>query len=1258
MHGTRILRWSFLGALLALSGCGAGLVSGAVASGNGNNAGSQPPSLSLPGQDVPLVPVPTARARTVVVANAVLSATAALRVQLRVHATADLDSEVLAAADQRSPTILSGQGGSTVIGFNLDTEPIVAALGATADLNARLAVLVNGREVGVPVPVTLLRQPVLRLFDGEPLFVSPLGGQRVRLAATGLRSLDAAAVEMSVTTVDPTGVATSVTRACLRPAFDLAGGQDPLLRPGERLFTAEAPGNTFSGPAEFVVDDAIAGRSTIVAGAFYQPDIAVALPAQGSTRGGTKVTLFGRALAPLRSDGPPGVADFDQLEVQFRKGDRVTTLSDVGLHRDESSLDRLVFTMPPSPDGRPGDVGIVLRTRLRQGVAQPEAAEVVAEVVADGKFLFANPDPVFSPRGTVLAGDPIAVSPIALEGAPNSSQATDFGVLYSQGNFASVQLLLAQENGMFIRYFGLARRIGDPGVPAERDPRDLLTGDFNGDAIPDLLIVNAGLGTAVHHIVLGQQAPAPPLGDVVRFSSPAGMNRGRVCDLDRDGADDVVLFPGPGTNGTPIVLLQRTVGGVPGFAPPIAVPLRTYAYDSFEIADMDGDGLLDIAVVSAGVTMRLDVAYGDGNGGFAASTFLDFLVPGYLSDPAAPAVGLHAMGAAPCSMAVVLSGLPAVLNGSPPLPAAHPTTPPMVVLVRPAGNRGYVQPVGGTTGDVLLQAGAIDPFRSSLAVNLDGSGPGKDELLVGATGDKAVFALGFFRLEFDVNPLGRFKLVPILQRFDAKELGALFLGIAFPANPLIGQLEVPAVFVKHQISVDGELEQRLSTLLVAADASDVQMLPPDVGFGIALAGVVGGRFSATGIASGGATRDLAVPSGPNVAAGTAARIVIGVNNGFGALAPGNEMTNVGLVPETTTRVPGPPGVADSLAFLDDGTRHGRVDGQLRVGVWRPDTDAVPNSFSLDLRPLLPPSLATAPIDDSSHLQAEDIDGDGLLDLTLLLRFAQLRSDGEAVLMVLRGRPTASVTEFPFDLPEAGVVTAVHGSATSFALGDFAPEGVDAPVRRELALAVPFSSTSTADDGNHVQFFRLVAAVGGMRWQRSFATLANQVLVAGNAPSRVAADDFDRNGTIDLLVAADESLWLFLNSGQPGANPAEVAIQSFHEVYGAPLTAERGQHTNLLLGDINGDGNVDALLATEFRRVNGTLTSSVVFYLSSGTGEFSNFRLVSPTRLGDRDARLSVDLGDINSDGVPDLSIGWFQTGGGGDNLRVLLGGSR
>ncbi|MCA8953069.1 MAG: VCBS repeat-containing protein, partial [Planctomycetes bacterium] len=305
--------------------------------------------------------------------------------------------------------------------------------------------------------------------------------------------------------------------------------------------------------------------------------------------------------------------------------------------------------------------------------------------------------------------------------------------------------------------------------------------------------------------------------------------------------------------------------------------------------------------------------------------------------------------------------------------------------------------------------------------------------------------------------------------------------------------------------------------------------------------------------------------------------------------------------------------------------------------------------------------ATAMVSPSSVLRVADVDGDGIDDIVALIEFeVPSPGDGDALLVLARGNPAAAVDEQPFFEPT--VVALAHGKATSFALGDFAAAVPGQPVQLELALAVPEPAVSNGLDGDHVRFYRYVAGPTPAEdhFEPSHAPNGPQVLLAGSKPTRVAADDFDGDGLVDLMVAAagDASLRLFRNIALPTpTNGGEVEIDAFQEAESSTRALSPGFPTQLRLGDVNGDGTVDVLVAVE--STTSTLGTSLAFYVSEEPGLLGEANFVSPSRLGDREAAMALDLGDYNRDSVLDLFIGWDTAINARDrNVRVLFGGSR
>lgn len=1199
-----------LAGLAMLGGCGAGLITGVAASSGGGSRGDAPPLLSI-STNLPLHPAAGTR-RTVVVANAQIPASAPLRVTI---------TAAQQTVEQPNASV-TGQGGSTEISFELATAAIRAAVAdpTAGDVVGQLHVLVGAEEVAPPAPILLLRQPRAYLPGAAPLFLSPLG-QVVTVNVDGLVSSDPNALQMLVTTRDPDGVAVggappTVTRLCTGLELSTLGGA-PAVR-------AVVPGNTFPTHASLVVRDAVAGESTSVENVYYRPDISLALPSQGPTTGGDLVHLNGTALVPVdfTSTATPKPLAFGAVHLSFAKDGRVTDLPLEEFRAAESNAFQLVFTMPASPDGRPGQVDIVLRVDLEGGVT--------AEVTATQKFLFANPQPFFGPRGIVLDHAPVAVRAIALDDAPGPAIVEDFAVLTEQSGVAFLQLLLAQENGMF-QPFAVPRQIGSHEVAAEHQPRDMCSGDFDGDHVPDLFIANVGATTAVHHVVLGRARPQTPLGDVFKFTAQAGTTICRAARIDGDALTDVVLVPGPdaAVGALPRVWLARPTGiGMPAFTPPIDLPVRALRYDAVEIADFDGDGFADIALL-AGATLQLDVAWGDGFGNFVA-TQKDFAIPGYQPAPDSPAVGVHACANPPLqSLAVVMAGLSNV-----------PATLPAVAVLGQGPPRVFHDPLPGS----LLTL--IEPLGQSIVADLDRQPP--IELALAARDEPQVASLGL--LQF--NGTG-FSVAGGIDTGSERplQISGLHFGAAFP--PTQSLLAKDALFVVHESEIDGVRERRLSTRLIVAPpvSASLTLLPPDAGneHHQPIEAIVSGNFHPTSIAGGELVRDLALAR--------SGAVDLSRNDGYGGF-PGNSLSlaQPGLLPHSLALRASPPGSADTLVFCDASSR---------LGIWLIDPETLGSTVLLGSELRLASSILahhTTDIVDATRIRVGDVDGDGVLDVVALLVFAATNpGEGDAAIALLRGKASPAAGELPFHVPTA--LTPVHGNASSMTLGDFARDTSGGPTQLELAVAIPVGSQVGAIDGNHVRFFRYHAGATPADdvLLPSAQPQGVQVMLAGVTPQQVAAADFDRDGRVDLLVACagDRTLRLFRNVSLPGSGNGEVEIEAFVESLSSPQQLPPGTPRALRLGDVNGDGNVDAIVAVEFRATpTSPPTTAVVFHLSSGAGAFGTGQTVSPTRVGDLGAPLALDVGDWNRDGVLDLFLGWGVVVPGVRNLRILFGGTR
>ncbi|HEX6811375.1 MAG TPA: VCBS repeat-containing protein, partial [Planctomycetota bacterium] len=584
----------------------------------------------------------------------------------------------------------------------------------------------------------------------------------------------------------------------------------------------------------------------------------------------------------------------------------------------------------------------------------------------------------------------------------------------------------------------------------------------------------------------------------------------------------------------------------------------------------------------------------------------------------------------------------------PPPPPPAPT-PPMVAVLRPS--------ISPTTPRTYLFPEALEnyavptePIGLSLVADIDQGAPPSVEMVVAMRGDPFLVSLGLLQLRDDgFRPIS----IVAIGAESPRNIRALAFDRAFPATPLSGERK--GVFIVHETDIDSSTERRLSTLLVApgAGSEPPRLLPPDAGntVGFGIENLVGGNFHEISVTSGRAKLDLALAQrAPD-------EIVLIKNDGFGGFpAFSNRLPFAGLLPDSLTLLPSPPSTPpqfDRLLFCGNDSR---------VGVWLRD-EPTPDPGPELPDALSPPVWPGVTLSDRTRLQVGDVDGDGHPDLVVLLSVTPpAPSEGGARLALLRGGKVVTAADpFPFHMPTT--LTPVHGNASSITLGDFRNAGTGQPRRLELAVAVPVGTTATAQDGNHVRFFRYVAGASPQddHFEPSAVPNETQVLVAGSAPTLIVSGDFDRDGLVDLLLAceADNTLRLFRNTAPVTIVPGHVDVGAFEEGLTSPRPLAPGMPTALRLSDVNGDGSLDCVVWVEFTSTSGVRSTTVASYLSSGAGEFVGPRFASPTRIGNRDATLSGDLGDWNRDGLPDLLLGWNTSAIPNDiNLRVMFGGTR
>ena len=218
----------------------------------------------------------------------------------------------------------------------------------------------------------------------------------------------------------------------------------------------------------------------------------------------------------------------------------------------------------------------------------------------------------------------------------------------------------------------------------------------------------------------------------------------------------------------------------------------------------------------------------------------------------------------------------------------------------------------------------------------------------------------------------------------------------------------------------------------------------------------------------------------------------------------------------------------------------------------------------------------------------DIDGDGALDLVAT-------SQGDHAVFVSRGHGDGTFS--------AGKSSRTGGSAYSVVAGDL--NGDD-----RLDLAVPSDASNT------------VAILLG----NGDTTFGSELLFrTSTGPALMETQDLDRDGDLDLVVAGNgsDSVSVLLGNGD-----GTFAANADFPVGLRPVAPT--------IGDLDGDGILDLAVVAYGEYLASAGTVSIL--LGRGDGSFAPVSQFAAGMYA-----TGVAIGDLNTDGLPDLAVAHFDT---------------